>query len=279
MNKPLNRIIFTFIFTILYTILCVWYLGFEWYRFITTNLMVFVIGVVSLAALRKCFYWYSTFMIIGKSTFMKQVDRPRVYLISILLPVLIAIWYSCNSYDPKLIERFVAPDLIVNTLYFFVLLCLFVFLSLFISFAFSTDFERIYLPKLKTAARRLDPDFKSKITTDRAELIFDRLVKYDFLEYDDLTEKEQKKKQFREIFVDGTLPERVAFNLKMDNIQTNAFYDSFRKELPGFSMKHLLTIFSNKNGQPTPNSIRTSASKAPKGGAKKQKFIDEIFFS
>lgn len=244
---------------LLYTILGIWLLDISKFVELTRILMLLFVGVLGLLFLRKGFYWYATFMMEGRKAFNKHVDRPRVFLFSILFPALILIYLALKTVSPY----FLTADTSVTAqtltvLYFSVIIALFSVFAMLLFFTLSKKFEQVFLPGVKKAFQRFDPGFKSTLNSDTVEQIFDRMVKCGFLSYEDLNEQNEKKKLFVEIFVTGKLPEEQFFFLHLTNRQIMIFYNHFSDKLEEFDLHHLVRIFENKNRKLSVDSIKES---------------------
>src|SRR5690606_30727978 len=228
---------------------------------LTKVLVALGMGVLAVLFLRKCLYWYTTYMLGGESTFKKKVDRPRVYLFSILFPILIFVYYNINHVPSMfLVENPRIYVQAISALYFCILLSLSATIVTLLIFALSEKFEALYLHKFQEAVSNILP--QRKINPSRAEVIFNGLVRQGFLEYEDFNEQVEKRSDFVDIFVNGTIPENPAFKLKMDNIQSYHFYKKLKSEFRTFKLKDGPRIFENRNGSPSYKSISASANNA-----------------
>lgn len=256
-----NTIVLSIILCVLYVL--IGHIVLEMPRFVlfTKALLAFGMGVLAVLFLRKCFYWYTSYMLGGEETFNKEVDRPRVYLFSVLFPILVFAYYNVNHVPSMfLVESPKIHVQAISAMYFGILLSLSVTIATLLFFALSRRFETLYLHRFQEAVSNILP--QRRINPSRAELIFDGLIGQGFLEYDDLNEQVEKRKDFVDIFVNRNIPENPAFKLKMDNIQSYHFYKKLKSEFQTFKLKDGPRIFENKNGSPSYKSISTSANSA-----------------
>lgn len=91
-----NTIVLAIILCVLYVLIGQSLLGMVRFVVLTKVLVALGMGVPAVLFLRKCLYWYTTYMLGGEDTFRKKVDRPRVYLFSILFPILIFVYYNIS---------------------------------------------------------------------------------------------------------------------------------------------------------------------------------------
>lgn len=240
--------------------------------------MFIVLCTLSILFLRKCLYWYTTFMINDIKTFKPKVDKPRVFMFSIFLPTMGIVFYLFKNYNGfSWNNRFIHLNKLFDLLYLSSVSALFATFSILLFFTLTQKFELVFLPKLKEKVRKLNRDFKSDMKHERVALIFDRLIKLGFMEYEDYKEQIESKDTFVRIFVQGKLPEQVCFTLAMDNIQTYCFYKLLNKEIEGFELNHLLQIFGNKNRKASAKSIIETIRKAQTNEAKDKNKIELIF--
>lgn len=260
-NRGGNIIVSAIILCVLYVLIGQSALGMVRFVVLTKVLVALGMGILALFFLRKCMYWYTAYMLGGEETFNKKVDRPRVYLFSILFPILIFVYYNINHVPSIFWTE--NPEIYIqaiSALYFCILLSLSATIVILLFFALSQKFEKLYLHKFQEAVSTILP--QRKINPSRAELIFNGLIRQGFLAYDDLDEQVEKKNDFVDIFVNGNIPENPAFKLKMDNIQSYHFYKKLKSEFGTFKLKDGPRIFENRNGSPSYKSISTSANNA-----------------
>lgn len=244
---------------LLYTILGIWLLDISMFVELTRMLMLLFVGVLGLLFLTKGFYWYATFMMGGRKAFNKQVDRPRVFLFSILFPALNLIYLTLKTVSPYFLRADTSVTAqTLTVLYFSVIIALFSVFAMLLFFTFSKKFEQVYLPGVKKAFQRFEPDFKSTLDSNTVEEIFDRMVENGFLSYEDLEEQNEQRKLFVEIFVTGKLPEEQLFFLHLSNRQIMIFYKHFAEKLEKFDLHHIVRIFKNKNRKLSVESIKES---------------------
>lgn len=235
-------------------------------------LTLLVIGISALF-LRRCFVWYSAYMLTGKSTFNSKIDRPRVFMFSICLPILMMIIFVIKSLGGGELE---ALSEMLNTLLCVSQMCLFAVVLLLLYKTLGKSFESLYLPKVQELFRTYTSDFTSYASVEKLKRIFDGLIEYDFLWYEDLNEQNEMRDRFVEIFVSGNFPSEPLFHLKMNNLQTFVFHENLEKQTKGLTLNGLMQILSNKNTKATGDTITESHRKCIPENIKNRNIIELI---
>ncbi|PWS30027.1 hypothetical protein DF947_18835 [Pedobacter paludis] len=59
--------------------------------------MLLILACLICIFLKKCFYWYTSFMMNNRNKFVVKVDRPRVYIFSLLFPILLIDYFMLKN--------------------------------------------------------------------------------------------------------------------------------------------------------------------------------------
>lgn len=245
------------------------------YLAVVVPILKILLCLISILFLRKCFVWYASYMLNGKSNFQAVVDRPRVFIFSMLIPVLLAILLALKPFNDADISD--GMSIIPNHFYALFLISLFLIVLFLLFKTLNKSFESLYLPKVQKIARSYTSDFTSYASIDKLHSIFDGLINYDFLSYEDLNEQNEMRNRFVEVFISGNFPSEPLLQLKMDNLQTYVLFENLAKETKDLSLTGLLKILKNKNAKPTAETITESYRKCVPENIKNRNLIEFIF--
>lgn len=255
-----EKITLILMFIIIGTITCISILfqSVNWFLSVITPVLLVLFIVIASLFLKKCFSWYASYMMNGRSNFHTKVDKPRVFLFSIFLPLLFIIVSVINSFDGFEFKINENVNLIFNTLFCTSLISLFGVILLLLFKTLGSSFENLYLPKVKEIVQKSTCDFKTTLLPANLTKIFDRLLEYDFLSYEDLEEQKKMKEKFIDIFSSGLFPQAPLFKLNMDNVQTHVLYKKLKGNGVSITLIGMEKIFMNENGILKAKSISNS---------------------
>lgn len=259
------------------TYFCISFYSLDAFRVAAMPILTILFIIITTMFLRKCFIWYASYMMTGKSNFQAKVDRPRVFLFSMLLPLLLIILFAINGFKGLPFRINGEINVVLDTLFFFSIVSLFAVAVLLLFKTLSKSFERLYLPKVQKIVRSYTTDFTSYASVDKLQRIFNGLINYDFLWYEDLNEQNDMRDQFVEIFITGNIPPEPSFQLKMDNLQTYILFENLAKETKDLSLTRFMKIVKNKNSKATADSITESYRKCVPENIKNRNLIEMIF--
>lgn len=231
---------------------------FNWFLTIITFILLVLFIVIASLFLKKCLNWYASYMTNGKSNFHPKVDKPRVFLFSIFLPLLFIIVSVFNSFEGFEFQLHENVNLIFNAFFCTSLVSLFAVVLLFLFKTLGSSFENLYLPKVKEIVQKSTCDFKSTLLPANLTSLFDRLLEYDFLSYEDLEEQKKMKEKFIDIFSSGLFPQAPLFKLNMDNVQTHVLFKKLNGNGVSITLGGMGKIFMNENGILKAKSISNS---------------------
>lgn len=242
---------------------------------------VLVLSVVFIAIggmfLQKCFSWYAFYMLMGKNTFQPKVDRPRVFLHTLLLPLSLLIIWILNNFERSWSSKGSQNNVILEFVLPFVLISLLLVIMFLLFKTWGKSFESLYLPTVQKIVRSYTADFKCYASVDKLQKVYDGLINYDFLWFDDLNEQNEIRKRFVETFVTGNFPSEPLFQLKMDNLQTHVLFENLEKDTKGLSLDGFMKIVKNKNPKASAESIVESYRKCISENIKNRNLIEMIF--
>lgn len=66
---------------------------------VVSVIMFTITAIFLIIILFSFFRWYSYYMVLDKNKFISKVDRPRIFMISILLPLMMLVVYGMNNYQ------------------------------------------------------------------------------------------------------------------------------------------------------------------------------------
>lgn len=236
----------------------------NWFLSIITPVLLVLFIVIASLFLKKCFSWYASYMMNGRSNFHTKVDKPRIFLFSIFLPLLFIIVSVINSFEGFEFKINENVNLIFNTLFCTSLISLFGVILLLLFKTLGSSFENLYLPKVKEIVQKSTCDFKTKLSASDTEQIFKRLIKNGYLIYDDFDKEKEHSKVFVEVFVNGVLPSSPMFQLNMDYPQINVVYDCFQKITKDLDWIKFKKIFKSNENEINLSSRSSSVSRAKK---------------
>lgn len=264
-------------FLIIGTITCISILfqSANWFLSVITPVLLALFIVIASLFLKKCFIWYTTYMMNGKSNFHAKVDCPRVFLFSIFLPVLFIIVSVINSFEGFEFRINENVNLIFNTLFCTSLISLFGVILLLLFKTLSSSFESLYLPKVKEIVQKSTCDFKTTLSVSDAEHIFNRLTKNGYLTYEDFDKEKEHSKVFVETFVNGILPHAPIFHLGMDYPQITVVYDCLQKFTDELDWKKFKKIFKSNEKEIKLESRSASVSRAKTNSKEKYYATDQ----
>lgn len=151
--------------------------------------------------------------------FNKKIERPRIFIHSIFLLIMVFMMLGFLR-DVEKSHRWLFYLQYVTTSTCF-------FISAYVlSLTWTGDFEKWMAPVMKRTFVRKAKNFKASFTDGELATIFDRLIEYEFIEYEDFKLEKEKRLKFIEIFYTGRIPQTPEFILKMDHPQTHYFLKS-----------------------------------------------------
>lgn len=205
--------------------------------------------------------------------FNVDIDKPRLFIYSILWPFMIIAVAAVILHRPQ--DANWIESLTISAIH-----VLFALASFGCFFTWTSNFSEKFLPEISKIFQARRKEFDSSLSKLELESIFDGLVDHGFLDIIDHSTFLHQRQIFIKIFQTGKFLDSPEFQLKMDNIQTHYFSEQLKKRGINLTLEGYLTIFShyraNEKPQPTPGSIRASASKAKKG-PKRKNDLDSIF--
>lgn len=240
-------------------------------------ILAILLIVISIMFLRRCFIWYATYMMTGKNIFQPKVDRPRVFIFSIFLPVLLLILITLNTFKGFSFDTDEGMNIILNTFFIFLMISLFLVVLLLLFKTLMKSFESLYLPNIQQIVRSYTTSFTSYARAEELRNVFDGLIKYDFLWYEDLNEQNEMRNRFVEIFVTGNFPAEPLFQLKMDNLQTYVLFENLEKDTKDLSLNGFMKIVKNRNSKASADTITESYRKCVPENIKNRNLIELIF--
>jgi hypothetical protein len=218
-------------------------------------------------------------MVLDKNKFISKVDRPRIFMISILLPLMMLVVYGMNNYQ---INNTFSGEWFKFNYWFDILFCIvftFFFYTLCILFSFTLGkrFEKVYLPKVIKSVETIYEPYISFYLPNQLEDIFEGLLEHNFLKYDDFNEQNKHKELFINLIVSRKFPEYPFLYLNMDNLQTFVLHGLFEKGFKEFDLNDFWKFFRNKNKKATVETIVESHRKCIPENIKQRNKIELIF--
>lgn len=277
MKKDTFIIVLILIFIAVITSFGILSYSFDTFFMVVKPIMMMLLLAITFLFFRKCFKWYASYMMTDKSTFHAKVDRPRIFIFSIFLPILFIIFYSITSLKSNEAQTEGSANLIFYILSCAILISLFAIVFMLLVKTLSKSFEKLYLQKVQKVVKESIGDFKTKLLPTNLSIIFDRLLEYDFLSYEDLEEQKKMKEKFIDIFSSGIYPNEPFLKLNMDNIQTHVLYQKFKGVGISITLTGMTKIFMNENGKVTAKSISNSYNQRSVDKAKDESQIIELF--
>ncbi len=267
------------LFIIVITTLIIKIYDLSTYRMIISILTLVASIIIIFMFFLKCFYWYTSYMIFNKNTFVSKVDKPRVFMFSIITPLLILTFYILNYYQSSNIFGYKWKE--VN-LWFDIVFCitfssLFYILCILSVFTLSKKFEKLYLPKVVKNLEIVYDTYTSYYSIKQLNDIFDGLVEHNFLIYEDFDKQNFDKEKFIDLIISGKFPDHPFLFLKMDNLQTFVLHEEFGKGFREFDLNSFWRIFRNKNKDTTVKIIIEGHRKCVKENIKQRNKIELIF--
>ena len=279
MNKKYRLQLIPLLFIIVITILIIKIYDLSTYRMIISILTLIASIIIIFMFFLKCFHWYTSYMIFNKNTFVPKVDKPRVFMFSIITPLLILTFYMLNYYQSSNIFGYKWKE--VN-LWFGIVFCitfssLFYILCILSVFTLSKKFEKLYLPKVVKNLEIIYDTYTSYYSIKQLNDIFDGLLEHNFLIYEDFDTQNFDKENFIDLIISGKFPDYPFLFLKMDNLQTFVLHEEFEKGFREFDLNSFWKFFRNKNDKATVDSIVESYRKCVKENIKQRNKIELIF--
>lgn len=277
-KKYISRTI-PFLIIIVTTAIIIKMYGLSTYKMIISIMTLIISILIIFMFFLKCFNWYTSYMIFNKKTFISKFDKPRVFMFSILTPLLILTFYILNYYQSSNIFSYKWKE--VN-LWFDIVFCiivssLFYILCILSVFTLSKKFEKLYLSKVVKNLEIIYDTYASYYSIKQLNDIFDGLVEHNFLIYEDFDKQNFDKEKFTDLIISGKFPDHPFLNLKMDNLQTFVLHEEFEKGFREFDLNSFWRIFRNKNKDTTVKSIIEGHRKCIKNNIKQRNKIELIF--
>lgn len=241
-------LIYTILITIIISVLGVFYLGTSLYVTILKVILLILSIFCVFRVGNRCFRWYMEYSLNLKTTFDSKVDKPRVFFISLFVPLMIFSLYLISIYTGSTTFHadYSIGNRILDVSYISTFLLLFMITGFLTFYLFKPSFAELYLPQIQD---KLDIEKSKTIVSDlnknELEKIFNGLILKGYLNFEDIVEQKKTKELFIETFVLGIIPEKPLFSLEMDYPQLNVLYDCFKKRISEFNWNLFLKVFDN----------------------------------
>ena len=247
------------------------------YLKVVVPILLILTIILTMVFMMKCLKWYTSYMMFSRKLFNIKVDRPRVYLNSLILPMLGIIIFILNYFQGFKIFDDKIINICIEVVYASTLITFYITLTMILYYVNSDKFESVYLPKVLNALEKYSEHYTTYYSPEQLNKIFDGLVEHSFLNYDSLDQKKEHKEKFTTLMISRKLPDYPFLKLTMDNLQTYVLYEMLSKEMKHFELNHMLNFFTNKNKKPTPESIMESYRKCVPNNIKERNKIELIF--
>jgi len=258
--KNQNKFYSLALITIITNLIGVVYLGTNQYvsilKIILLIICIFCVFKISVV----CFKWYMEYALNLKTTFDSKVDKPRVFFISLFVPLMIFSLYLISIYKESTSFHgdFSTINIIMDVSYISIFLLLFMVTGYLMFYLFKPSFAELYLPKIKSKASNFLSKRKDLISYKQAEFLFDNMIKHGFIIYEDLSNQTEMKSKFIEVLQKGLVLESPLFDLKMTNIQTKLFQDQLKSINKKYTLRFVLSVFTIKGRIAIPKNVSSS---------------------
>lgn len=246
--KNQNKFYSLALITIITNIIGVLYLGTNQYVSILKIFLLIICIFCVFKICVVCFKWYMEYALNLKTTFDSKVDKPRIFFISLFVPLmifslyLISIYKESNSFHGD----FSVGNFIMDISYISIFLLLFMLTGYLTYYLFNPSFADLYLPQIQDQLNKeKSKSIISDLNKNELEKIFNGLILKGYLSFEDIVEQNKTKELFIETFVLGVIPEKPIFALEMDYPQLNVLYECFKKRINAFNWGLFLSVFGN----------------------------------
>lgn len=207
-----------------------------------------------------CFKWYMEYALNLKTTFDSKVDKPRIFFISLFLPLMIISLSLISIYKESTIFNgvYFIGNIILDVSYISIFLLLFIITGYLMFYLFKPSFSNLYLQKIRNKASNFLSKRKDLISYKQAENLFDNLIKHGFIIYEDLSKQAEMKLKFIEVLQNGLVLDSQLFDLKMTNIQTKLFQDQLKSINKKYTLRFVLSVFTIKGRIAIPKNVSSS---------------------
>jgi len=271
-QKPLLKVLSFILLFVAYSVAFIQY-DLLLYRICTGVLMVIAGSFLCGKLIWRYFPVYAAYMFDESTSdiFNKKIDRPRIFVHSIFLLIMFFMMLGFFRDFEQSHQWLIYLQYVATSTCFFIS-------TYVLSLTWNEDFEKWMAPVMKRTFVRKAKEFKASFTDAELAAIFNRLIEYEFIEYDDLEIEKKKRLKFINIFYTGRIPETPEFILKMDHPQTHYFFEQL-KIRSTIKLTSLCRIFSYEDGPIKSRALSASAARAKKnsGGPSNKKIIDAIF--
>lgn len=205
----------------------------------------------------------------GLDGYNPKLEKPRLFfhLITITFSVVAFVQLGKPAFNPSVF-------IFIQLFYLLVV----VFFGVMFQITWCKIFETRFIPIVRNTVSNFNKPPKPRISQEQGEKLYDRLINFGFLIYDNLDDQIKMKSIFVEVLKSGNVLDKQLFRLHMNNIQTCFFYKKLKTHLNSkFTLRFVLSVFENKNGSPSEKSVRESYDNRKVEIINRQEDIERMF--